>query len=310
MLAIIPNRKYNLGFSALLILLSATALFVWGLKFGIDFTGGAMVELESTLINPPASSEIQQKLISDGFDVASIQMSNQNTYLVRLGIMDEGEHQRFTKSIEENFKTLQKNEGSDNAFIEKRFESIGPTISQEFRQKSYLAIIIALLAIIAYIGYSFRKVSKPVASWKYGICAVIALIHDVIIPTGIFAVLGRYAGWEVDLLFVTALLTVLGFSVHDTIVVYDRIRENLLKSGGRNFAEIANISVNQTLARSINTSLTTVIVLVALFVLGGETTRRFIFVLIAGIIFGTYSSIFIASPLLVIWNNISQKNKK
>lgn len=310
MLAIIPNRKYNLGFSALLILLSATALFVWGLKFGIDFTGGAMVELESTLINPPASSEIQQKLISDGFDVASIQMSNQNTYLVRLGIMDEGEHQRFTKSIEENFKTLQKNEGSDNAFIEKRFESIGPTISQEFRQKSYLAIIIALLAIIAYIGYSFRKVSKPVASWKYGICAVIALIHDVTIPTGIFAVLGRYAGWEVDLLFVTALLTVLGFSVHDTIVVYDRIRENLLKSGGRNFAEIANISVNQTLARSINTSLTTVIVLVALFVLGGETTRRFIFVLIAGIIFGTYSSIFIASPLLVIWNNISQKNKK
>lgn len=310
MLAIIPNRKYNLGFSALLILLSATALFVWGLKFGIDFTGGAMVELESTLINPPASSEIQQKLISDGFDVASIQMSNQNTYLVRLGIMDEGEHQRFTKSIEENFKTLQKNEGSNNAFIEKRFESIGPTISQEFRQKSYLAIIIALLAIIAYIGYSFRKVSKPVASWKYGICAVIALIHDVIIPTGIFAVLGRYAGWEVDLLFVTALLTVLGFSVHDTIVVYDRIRENLLKSGGRNFAEIANISVNQTLARSINTSLTTVIVLVALFVLGGETTRRFIFVLIAGIIFGTYSSIFIASPLLVIWNNISQKNKK
>ena len=310
MLAIIPNRKYNLGFSALLILLSATALFVWGLKFGIDFTGGAMVELESTLINPPASSEIQQKLISDGFDVASIQMSNQNTYLVRLGIMDEGEHQRFTKSIEENFKTLQKNEGSDNAFIEKRFESIGPTISQEFRQKSYLAIIIALLAIIAYIGYSFRKVSKPVASWKYGICAVIALIHDVTIPTGIFAVLGRYAGWEVDLLFVTALLTVLGFSVHDTIVVYDRIRENLLKSGGRNFAEIVNISVNQTLARSINTSLTTVIVLVALFVLGGETTRRFIFVLIAGIIFGTYSSIFIASPLLVIWNNISQKNKK
>ncbi|OGL88632.1 protein-export membrane protein SecF [Candidatus Uhrbacteria bacterium RIFCSPLOWO2_02_FULL_49_11] len=310
MLAIIPNRKYNLGFSALLILLSATALFVWGLKFGIDFTGGAMVELESTLINPPASSEIQQKLISDGFDVASIQMSNQNTYLVRLGIMDEGEHQRFTKSIEENFKTLQKNEGSNNAFIEKRFESIGPTISQEFRQKSYLAIIIALLAIIAYIGYSFRKVSKPVASWKYGICAVIALIHDVTIPTGIFAVLGRYAGWEVDLLFVTALLTVLGFSVHDTIVVYDRIRENLLKSGGRNFAEIANISVNQTLARSINTSLTTVIVLVALFVLGGETTRRFIFVLIAGIIFGTYSSIFIASPLLVIWNNISQKNKK
>ena len=310
MLAIIPNRKYNLGFSALLILLSATALFVWGLKFGIDFTGGAMVELESTLINPPASSEIQQKLISDGFDVASIQMSNQNTYLVRLGIMDEGEHQRFTKSIEENFKTLQKNEGSNNAFIEKRFESIGPTISQEFRQKSYLAIIIALLAIIAYIGYSFRKVSKPVASWKYGICAVIALIHDVIIPTGIFAVLGRYAGWEVDLLFVTALLTVLGFSVHDTIVVYDRIRENLLKSGGRNFAEIANISVNQTLARSINTSLTTVIVLVALFVLGGETTRHFIFVLIAGIIFGTYSSIFIASPLLVIWNNISQKNKK
>ena len=310
MLAIIPNRKDNLGLSALLILLSATALFVWGLKFGIDFTGGAMVELESTLINPPASSEIQQKLISDGFDVASIQMSNQNTYLVRLGIMDEGEHQRFTKSIEENFKTLQKNEGSDNAFIKKRFESIGPTISQEFRQKSYLAIIIALLAIIAYIGYSFRKVSKPVASWKYGICAVIALIHDVIIPTGIFAVLGRYAGWEVDLLFVTALLTVLGFSVHDTIVVYDRIRENLLKSGGRNFAEIANISVNQTLARSINTSLTTVIVLVALFVLGGETTRHFIFVLIAGIIFGTYSSIFIASPLLVIWNNISQKNKK
>ncbi|MEW6610684.1 MAG: protein translocase subunit SecF [Patescibacteria group bacterium] len=310
MLAIIPNRKYNFTFSALLILLSLTALLTWGLKFGIDFTGGAIVEFETSLTNPPPSHEIEQKLVSKGFDVASIQMSNHNTYLVRLGVMDEGEHQRFTKSMDEYLKSYQKNEGAERTFVEKRFESIGPTISYEFRQKSYLAIIIALIAIIAYIGYAFRKVSKPVASWKYGVCAVIALAHDVTIPTGIFAVLGHYAGWEVDLLFITALLTVLGFSVHDTIVVYDRIRENLIKSGGRNFADVANISVNQTIARSINTSLTTVIVLTTLYFLGGETTKHFVFVLITGIVFGTYSSIFIASPLLVIWNNISMKTKK
>ncbi len=158
-----------------------------------------------------------------------------------------------------------------------------------------------LLLIIIYIAFAFRKVSRPVASWKYGVAAVIALFHDVFIPTGIFSILGHYFGVEIDLLFVTGLLTILGFSVHDTIVVFDRIRENLRKGVGKNFEETVNVSINQTIVRSINTSLTVFLTLLAIYIFGGASVKYFALLLMIGIFFGTYSSIFVASSLLVSW---------
>ena len=190
------------------------------------------------------------------------------------------------------------------SITEKRFDAIGPTIGRELRQKSFIAIVTTLVLIVIYITWAFRKVSRPVSSWKYGVAAVIALAHDVTIPSGIFAALGYFKGVEVDALFITGLLTILGFSVHDTIVVFDRVRENLKKVGGMNisFGQIVNKSINETITRSINTSLTVILVLVAVIFLGGGTIFYFALLLILGIFFGTYSSIFIASPILLLWN--------
>ena len=169
-----------------------------------------------------------------------------------------------------------------------------------------MAVVLALVFIILYVAWAFRHVSKPVSSWKYGVAAIVALFHDVVIPLGIFSALGHFKGVEIDTLFITAILTILGFSVHDTIVVFDRIRENLRKlKQSEQFDVTVNRSINETLARSINTSFTVLLVLLAVFFWGGETTHYFTLALMLGVIFGTYSSIFIASPVVVIWNRIS-----
>lgn len=174
-------------------------------------------------------------------------------------------------------------------------------IGRELSQKALIALLLASLAIVVYIAFSFRRIPKPASSWRFGIAAVVALIHDVLVVVGIFAILGRFLNVEVDTLFITALLTIIGFSVHDTIVVFDRIRENLLKNMGKRFIDVANLSVVQTLGRSLNTSLTVVFVLIALLLFGGETIRWFVVALLVGIISGTYSSIFNATALLVWW---------
>ena len=198
--------------------------------------------------------------------------------------------------------------GEENTLIERRFDAIGPNIGAELRRRSLIALGLAIIGIVVYIALAFRHVSKPVSSWKYGVVAIIALVHDVTIPTGVFAVLGHFRGVEVDTLFINALLTILGFSVHDTIVVFDRIRENLRKlKSAEQFSATVNRSIRETFTRSINTSVTVLLVLGIVFFLGGETTRSFAFALILGIFFGTYSSIFIASPLLVLWNGWSKK---
>ena len=184
--------------------------------------------------------------------------------------------------------------------VEKAFDSIGPILGAEALRKAYISIFLVILGIVLYITFAFRKVSEPVSSWKYGLVAVVALIHDVIIPTGLFSILGHFAGYEVDTLFITALLVILGFSVHDTIVVFDRVRENLKNASAKKpFGEIVGESISQTFTRSINTSLTTLIALVVLYFVGGATTQHFTLALIVGIATGTYSSIFIGSPLLV-----------
>jgi preprotein translocase subunit SecF len=302
MLKIIKNRNIFFILSGTLVLAAILALLVWGLKLGIDFTGGSLVELTFT-DNRPSSQAITQVINESelGLDEVKIQPSGTNELIIRTKALSEDEHQALLSLLRDNFGPEQ--------VVENRFESIGPVIGEELKNKAILAIIVALIMVVVYIAYAFRKVSKPVASWKYGLAAIIALAHDILIVTGVFAVLGYLMNIEVGILFVTALLTVLGYSVNDTIVVFDRVRENLIYRPRETFVETINASVNETITRSINTSFTTLLVLFTLYFLGGTTIRDFVLVLILGTIVGTYSSIFIASPILVVWQKLSRRNK-
>lgn len=293
----ITTKKIWFIVSGTIAALSILSLIFWGLRLGIDFTGGSLLEI-SYQNQAPTISQIQDSLVDTGINGLRIQPSGNNQFILRFEDVDEDTHQQILQKLNQiNLEGVE-----DNQVTEDRFESIGPIIGSELKTKAIQAIIIVLIFIVTYIAYAFRKVSKPVASWKYGISAIIALAHDILIITGVFSVLGFFFNIEVDSLFVTALLTILGFSVHDTIVTFDRTRENLFKNQDRSFDEVVNISVNQTIVRSINTSLTTLLVLLAIYILGGDTIKNFILALILGVIIGTYSSIFIASPLLTVWN--------
>ena len=298
MIDIIGKKYYFLGFSGALVLASVLVILMFGLHFGIDFTGGSILEVEFPNMIPP-SARVSQ--VVDSLNVGSVtaQPTGERGMLIRFGAVDENMHQVI---VEE----LRKDGGGE--IDEKRFDSIGPTIGKELKQNAAIALVVAIVAIVLYIAWAFRHVSEPVSSWKYGVVAVIALIHDVTIPTAVFAVLGKFLGVPIDVLFITALLTIMGFSVHDTIVVFDRTRENLRKLKGREeFSVTVNRSVNETFTRSINTSVTILLALVAIVVFGGESVRYFALALIIGIVFGTYSSIFVASPLLVLWNDLTKK---
>ena len=285
----IIGHKYTfLTFSGLLVLGSIIIIALWGLKLGIDYTGGSLLEIEFKDKRMEVD-ELKKKMDGLSLENVIIQPAGEKGVILRFKDIDENTHQALLQSLE----------GSE----EKRFDSIGPVIGNELKKKSVTALLLALVAIVLYIAFAFRQVSRPVSSWKYGLAAILALVHDVTIPIGVFALLGHFWGVEVDTLFITALLTILGFSVHDTIVVFDRIRENLRKLKSPEPYELTvNRSVNETITRSINTSLTILLVLLMVIVLGGETTKFFALTLILGIIFGTYSSIFVASPILVIWN--------
>ena len=295
MFAIIPNKKIFLSASVTLVVLSVAAIMVLGLNFGIDFTGGSLWEVEFKN-NRPSSQEIIAALSFHKMEDAVFQPVGARGLILKFRPINENTHESIKRDLND-FSPLE----------ELRFESIGPTIGRELQKKSLKAVVYVLALIILYIAWAFRKVSKPVSSWKYGLVAIVALMHDVIIPTGIFAVLGRFYGVEIDAYFVTAILTILGFSVHDTIVVFDRIRENLKRHPGDDFSVIVNNSVNQTLARSINTSLTVFLVLLATYFLGGASTKNMALALLLGVFFGTYSSIFVASPLLDIWSRFRRK---
>ena len=296
---LVKIRKYSYAFSIILVLASIAALIFYGLKLGIDFTGGSLVEVR---YDPPAGgarpdiNQIRQKLEALNLGHIILQPIGDNGFSIRTRELSTQERQKVLSEL-----------GSFGKIQDSNVNTIGPTIGRELRNRSIWAILLVLAAIILYIAFAFRKVSEPVSSWFYGIFAIVALFHDIFIPLGIFAALGHFKGVEVDTLFVTAILTVLGFSVHDTIVVFDRIRENLKLAKKESFEETVGKSLNQTITRSINTSLTVLIVLVALYFLGAESTKYFALTLIIGILFGTYSSIFIASPLLVTWNNYRQR---
>jgi preprotein translocase subunit SecF len=288
---IIEKKKIWFIFSGILMAASIVVLSIWGLRLGIDFTGGSLLEISYSQ-NRPDLTTMESSLAEFELESLKVQPAGEHEYILRFEEIDEDTHQNI----------LNKLQTEDNQLTENRFEAIGPSIGDELKTKAIQSIVIVLLFIVIYIAYAFRKVSKPVASWKYGISAIIALVHDILIITGIFAVLGYFFKIEIDSLFVTALLTILGFSIHDTIVTFDRTRENLIKNKDESFKDIVNISVNQTIVRSLNTSITTLFVLLAIYIFGGETIKNFVLALVLGVMIGTYSSIFIASPLLTIWN--------
>lgn len=295
MFRIIRIRKVWYIISISLVVLSILSLILFGLRVGIDFRGGTIIVYETSDLR--ANQIIESKIKDLGINSYQINNIGSNQISVKTTQLDTQQHNDLSQKIQSEVPNLK----------EVRYDSIGPSIGQDLRNKSILAVLLASLAIIIYIAFAFRKVPRPLNSWKFGLLAVIALLHDLLITTGMVALLGHFSSWlEVDALFITALLTIMGFSVHDTIVIYDRLRENFIKNRHKPIDLVAEESVNQTLARSINTSLTTIIVLLALFLLGGITIRHFVLVLTIGIFIGTYSSIFVAAPLLVSWHKIKK----
>ena len=300
---VLARKNIWFTFSGLLCLASILLWISIGFRYGIDFTGGSLIEIEYQNMPRPLQADVAKSL--EGFDFSNqLSAVGEDGYIARFKELSEAEHQDVLKALNTTVDAT----NSDAKLIEKRFDSIGPVVGQELKQKSVLVMILVLLGIIFYIAYSFRKVSYPVSSWKYGLAAIISLFHDVLITIGIFILLGHYLHWEIGTSFVAAIMTVLGYSVNDTIVVFDRIRENLHKYEG-SFESIVERSINETIRRSINTSLTVILALAAVYFFGGESIKPFALPLLVGVIFGTYSSIFLASPLLVLWHNLGNKLK-
>lgn len=306
----IEKRKYAYSISLILVIASIISLVFWGLKPGIDFVGGSLLEVTFNQVGYDTNT-IQDIFAENDLGQVNVQPSDNNKVIMRFKNVTEKQHQLILNSLTEKFKYKDQNDVKNNGEVisQLRFETVGPIIGKEMRDKSMVAIILSLIFIIIFIAYAFKKVSYPVASWKYGVTAILALAHDLIILCGAFALLGKFLGYEVNILFITALLTTLGYSVNDTIVVFDRTRENLFKHKDKEFSEVVNESVNQTLSRSINTSFTTLLVLFSIFLFGGETIKEFVLALIIGTVVGTYSSIFIASPLLVNWYKLALRKK-
>jgi len=271
------------------VLSSILAVAFIGLRFGIDFTGGSLLEVE--VQQPVQAEEVRVSMADVGYTNLSIQASGEQGLIIRTEDLTEEEHQTLLTALE----------GQIGEVEELRFDSIGPVVGEELRRTATTGIVVTLLLIGLYIAWAFRKVTEPVASWKYGFLTIFAAFHDVVITVGAFSVLGYVYGWEIGTAFVAAILTILGYSINDTVVVFDRTRENLLKRVGDTFEETVEVSIEQTITRSINTSLTTILALLAIFLFGGDSTRPFACALMIGIGVGTYSSIFLASPLLVAW---------
>jgi preprotein translocase subunit SecF len=296
---IIKHKKIFLTVSTVLVLFSVISLFVFGLKIGIDFKGGALTEVAYTNVRP-VQADAETALVALDLGSVLVQPTGELGYIIKSRDLNEAEHTLLLKTLSLDGK---------NELTETNFNSIGPSVGRELTRKAIIAIILVSLTIICFIAFAFRKVSKPVSSWRYGFIAIVTLLHDVLIPVGVFVVLSHFYGAEVDTLFVVAVLTILGLSVSDTIVIFDRIRENLREVGNKPFvfSEVVGRSLEQSFVRSICTSLTVILVLLALFFFGPDSTKYFALMLTTGMFFGTYSSIFLASPLLVL---VEEKSKK
>jgi preprotein translocase subunit SecF len=290
---IIKHRAVWFAFSGALIAVSVFLLGAYGLKQGIDFTGGTQIEVRFD--QRPRPVEAERALAELDLGDMTIQPIGETDMGFRLKSLDGSGHQRVLEALR----------GSFGQVTELQYTAVGPAIGKELREKSVQALAIMFVAILAFIAWQFRKVSTPVKSWKYGVIVVLTAFHDVIVPLGLFALLGKLRGVEVGTPFIAAILTIMGYSINDTIVVFDRIRENLHKVGGA-FEEVVERSLRQTMLRSFYTSVTTLLTLFAVYLFGGESIKDFALALIVGLATGTYSSIFIASPLLVTWYRYDQ----
>lgn len=290
---IIKYKKIFISISTVLVLFSVVLMFYFGFKVGIDFKGGALTEVSYDNTRPD-KEDLASDLENLNIGSVLLQPTGDKGYIVKTRNINESEHLLLLQALSNDGK---------NTLKEINFNSIGPSVGAELTRKAFVAVTLVSLAIILFIALAFRKVSKPVSSWKYGVIAVIALIHDVVICSGVFVLLSYFFGAELDALFVVAVLTILGLSVSDTIVIFDRIRENTKnESTNKNidFKAIVGNSLDQSFVRSIATSMTVILVLLSLVFFGPESTKYFAIMLTAGMFFGTYSSIFLASPLLVL----------
>jgi preprotein translocase subunit SecF len=299
MFSIIQHRKFYFVLSGLLVAASVAALAVFGLRFGIDFTGGSLLEVrfaDGAPDNAAVASALEPVVGS-----TTVQQSEDGATIIRMRDINEEAHQAALAALD----------GLGVGTVEElRFDSIGPTIGAELKRSGMLAIALGLVAIALFVSYAFRGASEPVASWQYGvITALVALLHDVLIPLGVFAVLGHTIGLEVDAAFIAAMLTVLGYSVNDTIIIFDRVRENLRRYGSSDFAGIVERSIRETLARSLNTSLTVLFAVGAVWWFGGASVRPFALAMLLGLVAGVYSSIFLASTLLVALGERLQRKR-
>jgi preprotein translocase subunit SecF len=288
MLDIVGKRYWYYLISAIVVVPGLISIILFGLNFSIDFIGGSILEVQfdgDTVVQP---AEVKELFGEYGFGDTMVQTSQGNVLLIRSKTLDSETKTALEDEMETRFGTL----------TELRFESVGPSVGGEVQRRAYMVVGIAAVAILVYISFAFRHVTNPV---RYGTCAIVAMVHDIFVVVGLASIFGVLHGWEVDALFLTALLTVIGFSVHDSIVVFDRVRENSKRYAGSPIEDVVNHSIIQTLDRSINTQLTVVFTLTALLLFGGITIRNFVLTLLIGIISGTYSSIFNASPLLVEW---------
>ena len=291
MLQIVKRRYLYFGLSLLVIVPGMLALIFWGFNLAIDFTGGSLLDIHFSSGKSPDSNQILAIYTEHSFGDAQVQTSSNGNAIIRSRSMDTTLETQIVAEMEKQF---------GSPIVVQRFDSVGPAIGKEVTARATDAVGLAALGILVYITYAFRGVPH---AFRFGASAIIAMLHDVAVVIGVEAILGHFFHWEVDSLFLTALLTVIGFSVHDTIVVFDRIRENSQVYRRLPFETVVNHSIVQTLDRSINTQLTVMFTLFALALFGGVTIRHFVIILLVGVFSGTYSSIFNASPILVVWEN-------
>jgi len=280
--------KFHYIFVSILVAASIALLIMFGLNLGIDFLGGTIWEVEFD--NRPANSIIQEKLNKFDLGEVTIQPTGEKGVILRLKDIDENTHQQIFSSL-----------GEISNIQEKRFESIGPTIGKELRQKTLLLVIVSLIALLIYIAIAFRKLKWPIAGWQYGLVSIVTLAVDILVPFLVLILLGKFYNVQFNIPIIAAMLTILGYTMNDKVIVFDRVRENLLKTRVESFAETVNQSLNQIISRSLSTGSCTLMVLFAIFLFGGETLKYFSLTLIIGIVVGTYTSLFIASALLVSW---------
>jgi preprotein translocase subunit SecF len=288
---IVGKRYWFFGLSGLVIIPGLIALLLWGLPLSIDFTGGSLLEVSFDSGRPPEPAQVVTLYDSLGIGDPQVQTAGDTDLVIRSKPIDEKMEQQVVLAMENSF-------GGPVTVVS--FELVGPSVGAEVADRAAIAVGLATVGILGYITLAFRGVAHAP---RYGVAAILAMLHDVAVVIGAEAFLGHFLGWEVDSLFLTALLTVIGFSVHDSIVVFDRIRENQSIHRRLDYETLVNHSIVQTLDRSVNTQLTVMLTLLALLLFGGVTTRHFVTVLLVGVFSGTYSSIFNASPLLVVWEN-------